>query len=51
MTGFGAGLQGEEIPQINVGGLRKHLHEGMEHPWEEHVPLVLKGQFKQMVGE
>jgi len=50
-TVFGAGLRGEEVPQIDLGGLRKHWHEGTEHPRQEHVPLVLKGRFKQTVGE
>lgn len=50
VSGFGAGLRGEEIPQIDLGGLRKHWHEGSEHS-HPHVPLVLKGQFKQTTGE
>lgn len=48
---FGSGLRGEEIPQIDLGGLRKHWHEGSEHPRQAHVPLVLKGRFKRQVGE
>lgn len=51
VSGFGAGLRGEEIPQIDVGGLRKHWSEGTDHPRVKHVPLVLKGRFKQTVGE
>lgn len=50
VSGFGAGLRGEEIPQIDLGGLRKHWHEGSEHS-HPHVPLVLKGRFKQTTGE
>jgi len=51
VSGVGAGLRGEEIPQINIGGLQKHWEEGTQHPRQEHVPLVLKGHFKQTVGE
>lgn len=48
---IGAGLRGEEIPLIDIGGLRKHWHEGVEHRRKKHVPLVLKGRFKRMLGE
>ena len=51
MASVGAGLRGEELPQIDLGGLRKHWYEGTAHPRTEHVPLVLKGRFKQTVGE
>jgi hypothetical protein len=51
VSGIGAGLRGEELPQIDLGGLRKYWSEGATHPRKPHVPLVLKGRFKQTVGE
>ena len=37
VAGVGAGLQGEEMPQIDIGGLWKHWSEGTEHLWTEHA--------------
>jgi hypothetical protein len=49
-TGFGAALRGEEIPQIEVGGIRKYWNEAVNHE-VPHVPLTLIGRFKRTTGE
>jgi len=51
VTGVGAGLRGEEIPRIDIKGMREHWHEGTTYQRQPHVPLVLVGRFKQVLGE
>ena len=50
VAGFVAGLRGEEIPQIDIGLMRKYWEEGLEYPRKKHVPLALAGRFKQTNG-
>jgi hypothetical protein len=38
-AGLGGGMRGEEIIRIDVGIIRKHWKEALEHPDETHVPL------------
>jgi hypothetical protein len=45
-SGYSGGLRGEEIPKANLGKIREHLKESMEHPRKPHVTLVLCGRFK-----
>jgi hypothetical protein len=45
-SGFSGGLRGEEIPKANLGKIREHLKESLEHPRKPHVTLVLCGRFK-----
>jgi hypothetical protein len=49
--GFTAGLRGEEIVRMDLGAMRKHWNESMEHPDAPHVPLMLAGRFKREIGE
>lgn len=51
VMGFGGSLRGEELPQVDVGGIRKHWREAMGYHRKPHVPLVLAGRFKGMIGE
>ena len=51
VVGFGASLRGEELPQIDVGGIRKHWREAVGYHPKPHIPLVLAGRFKGMIGE
>ena len=50
VIGFCAALRGEEIPQVDVGLLRKHWEEGVNCSSVSHVPLALAGRFKQTDG-
>ena len=49
--GFSGALRGEELPKIELGAIRKHWDEAINHPRTPHVPLVLSGRFKQTEGE
>jgi hypothetical protein len=51
ISGFFAALRGEEIVRVDLGAMRKHWNEGVNHPEEPHVPLMLAGRFKREVGE
>jgi hypothetical protein len=51
IEGFAAGLRGEEIVRMDLGAIRKHWNESMDHPDAPHVPLMLAGQFKRKIGE
>jgi hypothetical protein len=51
MGGFAGGLRGEEIVRMDLGAMRKHWNESMEHPDAPHVPLMLAGRFKREIGE
>ena len=50
VAGFVAALRGEEIPQIDIGLMRKYWVEGIEYPRKKRVPLALAGRFKQTNG-
>lgn len=50
-AGLGGGMRGEEINRIDLGVIRKHWAEAMEHPEEPHVPLGMVGRFKRTIGE
>ncbi|KAL7574513.1 hypothetical protein ACA910_015869 [Epithemia clementina (nom. ined.)] len=50
MAGYTAALRGEEIPQIDVGMMRKYWEEGRSYTHKPHVPLALVGRFKQTNG-
>ena len=41
VAGFVAALRGEEIPQIDIGLMRKYWVEGLENPGKKHVPFAL----------
>jgi len=41
---FGNGLRGEEL-------IRRYWEESLSHPSTPHVPWVMSGCFKQVVGE
>ena len=45
-----AALRGEEIPQVDLGLIRKHWAEAQGFTRKPHVPLVLVGKFKQTSG-
>jgi hypothetical protein len=51
IDGFAAALRGEEIVRMDLGAIRKHWDEAMEHPDAPHVPLILARRFKREVGE
>jgi hypothetical protein len=51
IDGFAATLRGEEKVCMDLGAIRKHWDEAMEHPDAPHVPLMLAGRFKSEVGE
>jgi hypothetical protein len=51
IDGFAAALRGEEIVRIDLGAIRKHWDEAMEHPDAPHVPLMLAGRFKSEIRE
>jgi hypothetical protein len=36
---------------MDLGAIRKHWDEAMEHPNAPHVPLMLAGRFKREIGE
>jgi hypothetical protein len=48
--GFSGGLRGEELPKLELGAIRRHWEEGIQHK-TPHVPLVLAGRFKMSNGE
>jgi hypothetical protein len=48
--GFSGGLRGEELPKLELGAIRKHWDEAIQHT-TPHVPLVLAGRFKMSDGE
>ena len=50
VIGFCAALRGEEIPQVDVGLLRKYWMEGINYTPAPHIPLALAGRFKQTDG-
>jgi len=48
---FGNGLRGEELIRTELGEIRKYWEESLGHPTTPHVPWVMSGRFKQVVGE
>ena len=50
-SGLGGGLRGEEITRIDLGVIRKHWDDAMNHSEAPHVPLGMVGRFKRKVGE
>jgi len=48
---FGIGLWGEELIRAELGEMRKYWVEALSHPTTPHVPWVMSGRFKQVVGE
>jgi len=51
-VGFCAGLRGEDILKVDLGGMRSYWDEGINHPKFPHVPLILVGRFKgEKVGK
>jgi hypothetical protein len=51
IAGWFAALRGEEIVRIDVGQMRQHWDESVNHTEEPHVPLMLSGRFKREIGE
>jgi hypothetical protein len=51
VSGFTAGLRGEELPMTDLGAIRKHWEESVNYTRKPHVPLVLAGRFKNFLGE
>ncbi|KAL7574182.1 hypothetical protein ACA910_014858 [Epithemia clementina (nom. ined.)] len=50
VVGYTAVLRGEEIPQVDIGMMRKYWNEGKEYTQKPHVPLTLVGRFIQTNG-
>ena len=50
IVGFCAALRGEEIPQVDVGLIRKYWEEAISYKKAAHVPLAMAGRFKQTNG-
>jgi hypothetical protein len=48
---FCCGLRGEEVPLVNLFGIREHLEEGLRHPTHPHIIIALLGRFKTEVSE
>ena len=48
---FGNGLRGEEVIRTELGEIRKYWTESLDHPTTPHIPWVMSGRFKQLVGE
>jgi hypothetical protein len=44
-------LRGEEIPRLDLGGMRKYWEEALSHSSSPHVSYVLIGGFKNVTGE
>jgi hypothetical protein len=51
VAGLGGGMRGEELNRLDIGIIRKHWNEAVNHPDEAHVPLGMVGRFKRTVGE
>ena len=51
IAGWFAALRGEVIVRIDVGQMRNHWVESVNHIEEPHVPLMLSGRFKREIGE
>jgi hypothetical protein len=50
-AGLGGGVRGEELNRLDIGIIRKHWKEAVNHPEIAHVPLGMVGRFKKTVGE
>ncbi|KAL7566422.1 hypothetical protein ACA910_000904 [Epithemia clementina (nom. ined.)] len=51
VIGCTAALRGEEIPQVDIGMMRKYWSEGKTYTRKPHIPLTLVGRFKQTNGQ
>jgi hypothetical protein len=50
-AGFSGGLRGEEVPRADLGLIREHWAEALNHPRAPHVPWAMVGRFKKETGE
>jgi len=50
-AGFSGGLRGEEVPRADLGLVREHWKEAVEHERAPHVPWAMVGRFKNETGE
>jgi hypothetical protein len=50
-AGLGGGMRGEELNRLDIGIIRKHWKEAINHQEMAHVPLGMVGRFKRTVGE
>ncbi|KAL7577651.1 hypothetical protein ACA910_015165 [Epithemia clementina (nom. ined.)] len=50
VTSYTAALREEELPQIDIGMLRRYWAEGRDYERKPHVLLALVGRFKQTNG-
>jgi hypothetical protein len=50
-AGLGGAMRGEEINRLDVGIIRKHWKEALDHVDAPHIPLGMVGRFKRTVGE
>ncbi|KAL7576852.1 hypothetical protein ACA910_013864 [Epithemia clementina (nom. ined.)] len=50
VVGYTVALQGEEIPQVDIGMMQNYWSEGRDYAQRPHVPLTLVGCFKQTNG-
>lgn len=46
LSTFLGGLRGEEVPLMDLAGMRKYFGEGVRHKRYPHVPLAMLGRFK-----
>jgi hypothetical protein len=51
VAGLGGGMRGEELNRLDLGIIRKHWNEAVNHQDVAHVPLGMVGRFKRTVGE
>ena len=51
MAGLGGGMWGKELNQLDLGIIRKHWNDAINHPELAHVPLGMVGRFKRTVGK
>jgi hypothetical protein len=45
------GLQGEELPLIDLAGTRNNTRMGLQNPRKKHGVVALLGRFKNEIGE
>ena len=51
ISGYFAALRGEELNRIHLGMIRKNWKECVEYQGANHIPLMLVGRFKNVVGQ
>jgi hypothetical protein len=44
-------MHSEELNRLDIGIIRKHWQEAINHPELAHVPLGMVGRFKRTIGE